>query len=168
MQGQAQRDPLTGLYNRRGLEQSVAGRYSLGLPPGAAVQVRIDHFREISDSYGQLLGDRVIATVAQIISAVAGSDALCARSSGENFILLLPEVAPQAAAATAEQIRSGVEKCRIRRQDSEAIVEAVTVSIGIGSIAEGETLAAAGARAEQALQRAIDDGRNRVFASGND
>jgi diguanylate cyclase len=166
--GQAMLDPLTGLLNARGLEHRVASLYSLGLPEGALLQVEIDNFRGISDSYGHLLGDRVIASVAQIVSTVAGAEALTARAGAEQFTVLMPGKSPQLAAETAERIRSGVEKCRIRRQESDATVEAVTVSIGVGANASGETLAAAIIRADGALYRARQDGRNRITISGGD
>jgi diguanylate cyclase len=145
--GQAQLDPLTGLLNRRGLEQQVASAYPRGLPAGAMLSIEIDRYRQIVDTYGHVLGDRVLAAIgAQLLSSAPGEGALPARDRASLFLLWLPGATPPAAAAVAERIRRSVEGCRIRRQDSEQSVEPVSVSIGTTIVAEGETLAAVLAR----------------------
>ncbi len=145
--GLAQLDPLTGLLNRRGLEQHVASSYPRGLPMGALLRVEVNQFRQIVDSYGHLLGDRVLTTVAQLLQPAGTASTVAARDSGGTFLLLLAGATPTAAAEVAEHVRRDVENCRIRRQDAQQSVESVTVAIGTAIIAEGETLGAALARA---------------------
>jgi diguanylate cyclase len=151
--GQAQLDPLTGLLNRRGLEQQVASAHPRGLPPGAMLGIEIDRFSQIVDKYGNVMGDRVLATVAgQLLSAAPGDGALPARDRSSMFLLWLPGATPSGANAIVERIRRGVEGCRIRRQDAEPSVEPVSVSIGVAPVAEGETLGAALARAVESVR----------------
>ena len=148
--GLAQLDPLTGLLNRRGLEQHVAGNYPRGLPMGALLRVEINQFRQIVDSYGHLLGDRVLTTVAKLLKPASAASAVAARDSGGTFLLLLAGTTPAGAAEVAEQLRHDVDNCRIRRQDSQQSVESVSVTIATAIITEGETLGSALARAGSA------------------
>ena len=150
--GQAQLDPLTGLLNRRGFEQQVASVYPRGLPTGAMLGIEIDRFSGIVDSYGNVMGDRVLASVAgQLLSAAPGDGALPVRERSNIFLLWLPGASESSAGLIVERIRRGVENCRIRRNDAESSVEAVSVSIGTAGVSEGETLAAALARAVEAI-----------------
>jgi diguanylate cyclase len=150
--GQAQLDPLTGLLNRRGFEQQVASVYPRGLPAGAMLGIEIDRFSRIVDSYGNVMGDRVLATVAgQLLSAAPGDGALPVRERSNIFLLWLPGATAASAGLIVERIRRGIENCRIRRIDAESSVEAVSVSIGTASVAEGETLAVALERAVEAI-----------------
>lgn len=151
--GQTQLDPLTGLLNRRGLEQQVTGAHPRGLPAGAMLSIEIVQFGHIIDKYGNLMGDRVLAAVAeQLLSAAPGEGALPARDRANYFLLWLPGAAPPAAAAIALRIRRGVAGCRIRRQDAEHSVDPVSVTISTAMVAEGETLGAALARALEAAR----------------
>ena len=150
-QGRAQVDPLTGLLNSRGLDYRLRDSYPSGLPAGTLLRLSIDEFMNIGDNLGNLLADRVLAAVAQVISNGAGQGALLARTGGEEFLLLLPGRASAEALAPAERIRASVERCRVRRQDSETAVTTVTVSIGAVMLKGGESLEAALERADQAL-----------------
>lgn len=168
-QGQSQHDPLTGLLNRRGLDYRVRDQYRRGLPAGALLRVDVDQFAIIAASFGHLLADRVLASVGQIIAAAAGQETLTARTGAEAFLVFLPGGRPAEMSELAEGIRSGVERCRIRRQDgddSDSGVSSVTVSIGAILLPDGEPLAAASARAEQALARSKQEGSNRITVRG--
>jgi len=151
--GQAQLDPLTGLLNRRGLEQQVTGAHPSGLPAGAILSIEIDQFGTIVNKYGNVMGDRVLAAVAeQLLSAAPGEGALPARDRASFFLLWLPGAAPLAAAAIVERVRRGVAGCRIRRQDAEQSVEPVNVTIGVTTVVAGEALSTALARAIDAVR----------------
>ena len=151
--GQAQIDPLTGLLNRRGLEQQVAGAHPRGLPTGAVLAIEIEHFSSIVDKYGNVMGDRVLATVAgQLLSAAPGDGALPARDRSSLFLLWLPGATAVGTSAVVDRVRRGVESCRIRRHNAEPpSVEAVSVNIGVAMVAEGETLGAVLTRAVEAV-----------------
>jgi len=149
--GQAQIDPLTGLLNRRGLEQQVSGMHPRGLPTGAMLSVEVRHFNQLIDNYGNVLGDRVLAAVAaQLLSLTTGKGTLPARDRSGYFLLWLPAATPASANAVAERIRSSVASCRIRHGDGGSSVESIEVAIGVADVAEGETLGTALARAADA------------------
>ena len=161
-QGQAQIDPLTGLLSRRGFEYRLRDEFAAGLPAGALLRVDVDQFSAITDGFGHVLADRVLATIGQIISTNAVPGALVARAGGEQYLLLLPGGPPTELSAVAERIRVAIERCRIRRQDTDTSVTTVTVSIGMIALSGGEPLAAMVERADQAVARAKQQGGNRI------
>jgi len=157
-------DPLTGLKNRRGLERALADTFGEAAPlPGAALLVAdIDHFKKINDTYGHLLGDKVIRAVAQVIhDNIKGRD-IAARIGGEEFAVLLPETSAQGAAALAEQIRVAVSRGRLHRGEHDEVSGSVTLSVGVAVGRAGETLETLMQRADEALYAAKKGGRNRV------
>lgn len=165
-QGQAQVDPLTGLLNRRGFEARVRDQYLAGMPVGALLRLDVDNFATIGESFGHLVADRVLTVIGQIIGTAVTQGGIAARCGREQYLLLLPGGQPAALMEQAEVIRSGVEHCRIRRQDSDTNVTSVTVSIGAIMLSGGESLAATVISADQAVERARQDGGNRITVGG--
>ena len=165
--GQAQVDPLTGLLNHRGLECRMRDSYPSGLPAGALLRLGVDEFTAVGDNLGHLLADRVLAAISQVISNGAGQGALLARTGNEDFLLLLPGRSPAEALEQAERIRASVERCRVRRQDSETAVTTVTVSIGAVMLRGGEPLAAFIEHGNQALAHSRQEGGNRITVGGD-
>jgi len=175
-QGKTRQDPLTELLNRRGLDHLVRERYPGGLPSGALLRIDVDQLGDIVTSFGHLLADRVLASVGRIISAsaaaaagTAAAETVTARTGGESFLVFQPGGRSTEMSELAEAIRSGVERCRIRRQDSdegEGGGTSVSVSIGAVLLPGDETLAAAIARADQALARSKQEGGNRITVRG--
>jgi len=165
LQSEAQSDPLTGLHNRRGFERTVAELYGEGgdgLGKCALLMADIDHFKKVNDSYGHLIGDQVIKAAAQVLkSAIKGRD-IVARFGGEEFVVLLPDTPAQGALALAEQIRTAFGKLRIRRQGSDELIAQVSISIGVATPLADESVEHAIDRADQALYRAKNEGRNCV------
>jgi diguanylate cyclase len=166
-QGKAQVDPLTGLLNDRGLHYRLRDAYPSGLPAGSLLRLSIDEFMSVGDNLGNLLADRVLAAISQVINNGAGQGALLARTGGEDFLLLLPGRAGAEALEQAERIRTSVERCRVRRQDSETAVTTVTVSIGAVMLKGGEALDAAVERADQAMARSRREGGNRIIVGAD-
>ena len=162
-QGLASRDPLTGLLNRRGLEQRIAREWSNHGNGCSAIVIDIDRFKSINDTHGHLLGDKVIIAVARALVGCVGDRGPVARIGGEEFAALLLQ-APGArdAAAIAEQVRTTVERGRIRRADNDQGIGGVTISVGVATRAAGERFEALLERADQALYRSKSGGRNRV------
>lgn len=164
LQAQAVRDPLTGLYNRRYLEESLereegrarrSGR-SLGL-----MVMDIDHFKRWNDSYGHAAGDAVLRGVAHVMETLARSEDILCRYGGEEFVLAMANTSQEALRQRAEDLRAGVERLRIEHDGR--ILGPVTLSIGVALFPEagasaGEVLKAADA----ALYQAKAAGRNRV------
>lgn len=168
-QSEALLDSLTGLKNRRGLERAVEEllRDLPGLQGSALLLADIDHFKVVNDTYGHVLGDKVIRAVAHVLrSSIKGRD-VAARLGGEEFAILLPQTSLTGAAAVAEQIRGTVEQGRICRPDGNESIGKVTLSVGVAAARPGDTLEALLERADAAMYAAKRAGRNRVSLAGD-
>ena len=162
------RDPLTGLFNRRFMEETLAreiSRASRGGKALALAMLDLDHFKRFNDSYGHEAGDAVLKAVAELLQHFRlGTDVAC-RFGGEELVLILPEIPPPLAVRRLEDLRAQVEALQVVA-DGKAVGR-VTVSIGLalfpldGSEA-GELLKAA----DLALYQAKHEGRNRLAMSG--
>lgn len=155
-------DPLTRLFNRRGLEDALhlnlatASRYHTRT---SAIMVDIDQFKRVNDSFGHDLGDRLIQTLAQTLRESCRACDVVARVGGEEFLVVAPNTDATGARTLAERIRGAIG-------DEPLIVDeqpvAVTASLGIATV-EGEAdLDELSRAAERALHLAKRDGRNRV------
>ncbi len=167
-QSEALLDSLTGLKNRRGLERAVEDllREPTGLSGSALLLADIDHFKVVNDTYGHVLGDKVIRAVAHVLrSNIKGRD-VAARLGGEEFAVLLPQTSLTGAAAVAEQIRGTVAQGRICRPDGNESIGQVTLSVGVAIARSGDTLEALLERADAAMYTAKRAGRNRVSLAG--
>jgi diguanylate cyclase len=163
-QTEALLDPLTGLMNRRGFERAVKELFASpeSFAGAALLLADIDHFKKINDTYGHLLGDKVLRAIGQALqSNIKGRD-LAARMGGEEFAVLLPQTTLQGARTLAEQIRTAVAAGRIRRADGNENPGSVTVSLGVAIGKSGDSLEGLLARADAALYAAKHRGRNRV------
>lgn len=163
IQAEALIDPVCGLENRRGFERAVTEVFTSG--PRAVVAVLladVDHFKQLNDTYGHLLGDKVLRAVAHAMQmSIKGRD-VAARYGGDEFSVLLLQTTAHDAEAVAEQIRAAVAKGRIRRSDGQSLRADVTLSIGVAIGDTGEGFEALMARADTALYQAKRAGRNRV------
>lgn len=158
------RDPMTGLFNRRSLfehaarEQARAERYGT---PLALVMLDIDHFKAVNDGHGHAAGDEVICQAAERIAIALRDTDAAFRLGGEEFLVLLPSTGLEAAVAVAERLRSA-----IAREPMPAIGRRVTASLGVTQLARGrEDWESAMRRADAALYRAKDEGRDRVVVA---
>src|SRR5579871_4967897 len=168
-QSEALLDSLTGLKNRRGLERAVEDliREPPGLLGSALLLADIDHFKVVNDTYGHVLGDKVIRAVAHVLrSNIKGRD-VAARLGGEEFAILLPQTSLNGAAAVAEQIRGTVAQGRICRPDGNEPIGQVTLSVGVAVARPGDTMEALLERADAAMYDAKRAGRNRVSVAGD-
>ncbi|MFN0040943.1 MAG: GGDEF domain-containing protein [Burkholderiales bacterium] len=164
--GEAHTDPLTGIRNRRGLDEAVrkaeADEESAGLSGACLIILDIDHFKRCNDSYGHLFGDKVIRVTAQILASnVKGRDVV-ARIGGEEFAVFLPQTPLQGARTLAETLRSTVERGRIKRVETGETVNNITVSLGVAAYVPGESFENFMRRADLALYASKTGGRNRV------
>jgi two-component system, cell cycle response regulator len=159
---QALTDDLTGLANRRHGAHQLAREVALGVRHGrllALVRVDVDHFKAINDTYGHQAGDQVLTEVARrLAGAVRGGDEL-ARWGGDEFVALLPGTDKPGALRAAERLRAAVTAAPI---DAAGMALDVTVSVG-WAYWVGDTPDDLLARADRALYRAKDAGRNQVF-----
>ncbi len=167
-QSEALLDSLTGLKNRRGLERAIEDlqREPPGLLGSALLLADIDHFKTVNDTYGHVLGDKVIRAVAHVLrSSIKGRD-IAARLGGEEFAVLLPQTSLTGAAAVAEQIRGTVAQGRICRPDGNESIGQVTLSVGVAVAKAGDTMEALLERADAAMYAAKRAGRNKVSVAG--
>jgi two-component system cell cycle response regulator len=159
---QALTDELTGLANRRHGARQLERVIALGVRHGhvlALARVDVDHFKEINDTHGHESGDQVLAEVARrLAAAVRGGDEL-ARWGGDEFVAILPDTDKVGALRAAERLRSAVAAAPI---DAAGARLDVTVSVGWAHWA-GDTPDDLLARADRALYRAKDAGRDQVF-----
>ncbi len=161
------RDLLTGLYNRRYMEEMLEreiARSDRNDKPLAALLMDIDHFKTFNDSQGHAAGDLVLQTVAEAIRAmVRGTDIPC-RYGGEELVVMLPETELEAARAKAEAIRQKVAGMQVQYQGG--LLPQVTVSIGVAARrAHGLGGAELVRAADEAMYRGKQAGRNRVMAA---
>ncbi|MNG82752.1 Response regulator PleD [compost metagenome] len=155
-------DPLTGLPNRAAWAEQVEREMLDWQENGGHLAMAIldlDHFKRINDNYGHLAGDKVLKIVAdQLRKRLRGRDFI-ARFGGEEFVLLLPQTSPAAAAQVAEVLRAVIEACPFHFKGERVVI---TTSIGVGAFRSGERGDQVLKRADQALYRAKELGRNRV------
>lgn len=161
---QSIREPITGLFNRRYLEESLGrelARCERRHLPLALMMLDLDHFKRFNDTHGHAGGDALLAGFGQLLQQLSRPEDIACRYGGEEFTLILPEVTPEAAQARAEAIRIGVEALRVQHLGSD--LPQVTVSIGLAWLPEhGNTTETLLRRADEALYRAKREGRNRV------
>lgn len=160
----ANTDSLTGLANRRhfmevlNAEIERAERYDRAL---SLVLVDLDHFKEVNDSWGHLVGDEVLRATARVLESVCRDVDLAGRIGGEELALILPETTEEGASTVAERVRSRIENLRHEAPDGEGF--RVTGSIGVAwlddDVHSREDLLR---QADRALYRAKEEGRNRV------
>ena len=157
-------DPLTGLYNRLALIDrlnAAVAEMPNGQPP-SVIMLDIDHFKLINDTHGHLIGDRVIRFVSQVLQKnIKGRDT-AARYGGEEFTVLLPATGTKGAEAVAESIRMAVANAQLVRADNKKPLGQITLSAGVATYQKAEDILDLLNRADQALYRAKDKGRNRV------
>lgn len=169
LRNQSIRDPLTGLFNRRYMQESLereiyrAQRQNQML---GIMMIDIDHFKQFNDTFGHDAGDFVLQTLGQFLQEkIRGSDIAC-RYGGEEFMLILPEVSLESLQRRAEEIRQGVTQLKLERYGQT--LEVITVSIGVAcfpnhGISSDPVIQAA----DMALYQAKNLGRNRVVVGEN-
>jgi diguanylate cyclase (GGDEF)-like protein len=159
--GLAQKDSLTGLFNKRRFDElllSEGNRSAQNGTPLSLVLFDIDHFKSVNDSYGHPAGDAVLRAVAQVASGCLREGDSLSRVGGEEFALLLPE--PLAAAAgRAETVRRAIERHALPFGGTEL---RVTVSLGAAELARSEALPVFYQRCDERLYESKKTGRNRV------
>ena len=159
----AKADSLTGLHNRRWLEETYTrelkrsndGNFNL-----SAFMLDIDHFKQVNDTYGHLAGDQVLIAVAKEITRCLRPSDMPVRYGGEEFTVFLPNTTVDNAKVIAERLRSSVEKMHIALSSGEMIN--VTISVGFTERQSGDTVESIIKRADDALYHAKESGRNRI------
>ncbi len=155
---QAQTDALTGLANRRAM-QDVLLRWQDAYKAFAVVSMDIDHFKRVNDTFGHGVGDETLRAIARLMQQNSRSNDLPCRVGGEEFVLLLPNSSLQVATDVAERLRASIDAANIET------VGHITVSMGVALWHPGgDSISAVLERADQLLYQAKQSGRNRVVA----
>ncbi|MNP32855.1 Response regulator PleD [compost metagenome] len=158
-------DPLTGLPNRAAWSEQVEREMLDWQDKGGHLAMAIldlDHFKRINDNYGHLAGDKVLKIVAEQLRKRLRARDFIARFGGEEFVVLLPQTSPAAAAQVTEVLRAAIEACPFHFKGERVVI---TTSIGLSAFRTGERGDQVLKRADAALYRAKGQGRNRVEQS---
>ncbi len=162
---EATTDPLTGLANRRAFDDLLHRKAGLAQQSGqnlALMIADIDRFKSINDTWGHPVGDAVLRRVAMTLRDTLDENAHASRFGGEEFCVVVPGAATLAAIGIAERLREAVAQQNFQVRASGQALGRVTVSIGVAGYVPGEPLEAFLGRADTALYRAKQGGRNRV------
>jgi diguanylate cyclase len=155
-------DPLTGLPNRAAWSERLEHEIKQWQQHGNTLSLAmldLDHFKRINDNYGHLAGDKVLKIIATVLrKRLRGSDFI-ARFGGEEFVLLMPATPPAVGAKLLETLRAAIEACPFHFKGERVTI---TLSMGLATFRAGEHSDLVLKRADQALYRAKNAGRNRV------
>jgi len=161
-------DPLTKVLNRRGFDQKMASL--LAQPPAGdnahcLIMLDIDHFKKVNDTFGHVMGDRVIEAMGEVLRtcvAPAKGAAVTARYGGEEFAILLPDSTLENGVQLADVVRQRFSAMKVRDRRTQEVVLSVSVSGGVATLRQGEDAQGLVARADAALYKSKELGRNRV------
>jgi diguanylate cyclase (GGDEF)-like protein len=156
-------DAITGLRNRRWLDTVLQRQFSRTLGEGqpvTALMIDLDLFKHVNDTQGHAGGDAVLRQVAQRLADALRPQDLIARYGGDEFVVLLPDTDTEEALIVAERLREMIQHVGIRVSDQQS--ETMTISVGLATIRDPDSLRALLTSADAALYRAKRDGRNRV------
>jgi diguanylate cyclase (GGDEF)-like protein len=167
LRSQSIRDPLTGLFNRRYMEESLEREFrraARNRRPLSAVMVDIDNFKGLNDEHGHEAGDEVLSRVGQMLAASVRKEDIVCRYGGEEFTLILPEASLADAGKRTEQLRQKVNHSSVHFRGKD--VGPVTISAGVAAFPEHGSCAAQVLRAaDESLYEAKAGGRNRVVVA---
>ncbi|MGZ4973367.1 MAG: diguanylate cyclase [Methylobacter sp.] len=156
-------DPLTGVFNRRGLQNHADKLAHLSASGQTSVVAvcDLDKFKSINDRYGHAVGDVVLTAFADIIRHNIRKEDVVARIGGEEFVIVFRDMTEEQAFAFSERIRTALECTSFK---SASIIDPITCSVGLSSIHACESFQSSLERADKALYAAKRSGRNRICA----
>ena len=165
MKQQANIDMLTGLYNRRFLEDYARKLFAIAKrreQPVGMIMLDLDRFKGFNDAYGHEIGDRILRHFAKTLTASMRETNLASRYGGEEFIVILPDTSAQASMLVAERLRKAV-MAMVVPSNSEKPLPHLTVSVGVAAFPEhGRSLEEMIQASDKALYESKRNGRNRV------
>jgi diguanylate cyclase (GGDEF)-like protein/PAS domain S-box-containing protein len=164
---QSIRDPLTGLFNRRYMEESLERelrRADRRGHPVAVIMLDLDHFNRFNNTFGHQAGDALLQAFGEMVRAQVRSEDIACRYGGEEFTLIMPEASLEVTLRRADKLRQEVKNLRVQQRGQSLGV--ITVSLGVAVYPEfGATAEALIRAADLALYRAKAGGRDRVEAA---
>jgi diguanylate cyclase (GGDEF)-like protein len=153
-------DPLTGVNNRRGLDDALSAQFTMMSRYGTRFSLAIfdiDHFKQINDREGHLHGDRILQDLARLLDECVRETDIVARYGGEEFVVVMPQTDLDGACVFGERLRAKIEQQL-----------ALTISGGVAAASDGDDQDSLLARADSALYDAKTAGRNCVFRHNGD
>ena len=164
---QSIRDSLTGLFNRRYLEETLEREFNRAVRlqrPVGVIMLDLDHFKNFNDTFGHEAGDVLLRRLGSFLKQhLRGGDLAC-RYGGEEFALILPEVSLENVRLRAEQLREGIKQLNV--QYNNTILPALALSVGIAMFPEhGSTSQRVLNAADAALYEAKRKGRDRIVVA---
>lgn len=160
-------DPLTGVANRRSLDITLAReieRVSRLGQPLTVVLLDVDHFKSVNDTFGHAMGDKVLQAIAATVSGLLRPYDLIARYGGEEFLVMMPGVTQENGEVAADRFRLAISAITI-----DGFSQNITASFGVATLLAGQPSHTLFERADKAMYRAKQNGRNRVeLANEND
>ena len=163
---EAMLDPLTRVLNRNGFDQQMAAMLAQPPEPGRVhclIMLDIDHFKAVNDSHGHVMGDRVIQALGEVLrSCVTDKAHAVARYGGEEFAILRPHDTLADSMALAEAVRMRTRAMKIRDRRTQEVVLSISISGGVAAMQAGDDAQALIERADAALYKSKQSGRDRV------
>jgi diguanylate cyclase (GGDEF)-like protein len=166
LRNQSVRDPLTDLFNRRYMEETLEReirRAERSGRPLSVVILDLDHFKQFNDTFGHDAGDLLLREVGAFLKEHIRSGDIACRFGGEEFVLILPESEVESTRARAEQLREELK--RLSPQHRGQTLRRVSMSLGVAAWEESLTAEALLRAADQALYRAKKEGRDRTVVA---
>lgn len=164
MEALSRTDALTGLANRRWLDETLprlVARAEHDRAPLSVVALDVDHFKTVNDTWGHATGDRVLVALAEVVRAVVRPTDFAARVGGEELLVVLPATPLEGARVVAERVRRAVRSVSVM-DDRGAPTRTITLSAGVSTLSFGESAEALVVRADARLYDAKRGGRDRV------
>jgi diguanylate cyclase (GGDEF)-like protein/PAS domain S-box-containing protein len=164
LRAQSIRDPLTGLFNRRYMEESLEREFRRAQrheAPVGVIMIDVDHFNHFNNTFGHQAGDTMLHALGEILGARVRAEDIACRYGGEEFVLIMPEAPLEVTAGRAEELLQAARGLRVQQRGQS--LGAVTISAGVAAFPEhGSTPEAVIREADVALYRAKEAGRDRV------
>lgn len=160
-------DTLTRILNRKGFDLKLADMVALPTQPDLVhglIMLDIDHFKNVNDTRGHVMGDRVLQAVGEVLKGClpSSSPTAVARYGGEEFAMVVPNCTEQDCVNLAELARTRVKALKIRDRRTQEVVLTVTVSAGVAFLQSGDDVLTLITRADTALYQSKQGGRDRV------
>ncbi len=163
---EARIDNLSGLANRRAYDEALAyffSSFKSKNEPFGLILADVDHFKRINDTYGHNAGDRVVEKIGEILRMCVRGEDVVARIGGDEFAIILKGVAETECRQSAARIRSTIERTNFEFDDSSSATS-VTISLGLAVVRRDDSQETLVGRADKALYRSKELGRNLVHA----
>ncbi|MGD2119632.1 MAG: GGDEF domain-containing protein [Chromatiales bacterium] len=161
---EATTDSLTGLHNRRGFDlrlQAMISDRRKNRAPFSLIIADLDHFKDINDTHGHLIGDKVLISLGRALRNQLRSDDYLARFGGEEFVTILPHTSLENAVVVAEKMRLAIDKLVLKNSSTGKKLGNITISLGIATYRDGENAEVFVNRCDEALYKAKKGGRNK-------